>query len=211
MELEPEDLTTFFDWVDPLLDERQRRLVAGAMASVLGRGGPTRVTQASGLSRNTVISGVREVEAGAAPSDRVRAAGAGRRMLIDEQPGLLVELDNLVDPESRGDPMSALRWTAKSMESLAQALVAEGYQISPDTVANLLRMLEFSLQAPAKELEGKQHPDRDSQFAYINKLAGQRLRDRQPVISCDTKKKLRHEVARSERTRRAEVRPMPAV
>jgi hypothetical protein len=189
MELDLEDLTTFFDSVSPLLDERQRRLVAGAMASALGRGGPTRVTEASGLSRNTVITGVREIEAGAEPSDRVRAPGAGRRMLIDEQPGLLVELDNLVDPESRGDPMSPLRWTAKSNEALARALGAEGYQISPDTVASLLRMLEFSLQAPAKEIEGTQHPDRDAQFVYINKLAGQRLRAKEPAISCDTKKK----------------------
>jgi hypothetical protein len=189
VELALEDLTRFFEEVMPLLDERQRRLVAGAMAAVLGRGGPTRVTEASGLSRNTVISGMRELEAGAGPSDRVRAPGAGRRMLIDEQPGLLDELDGLVDPESRGDPMSPLRWTAKSMESLARALVAEGFRVSPDTVGSLLRMLEFSLQAPAKELEGKQHPDRDGQFRYINKLAGQRLRAKQPVISVDTKKK----------------------
>jgi hypothetical protein len=201
----------FFDWVLPLLDERQRRLVAGAMATSLGRGGPTRVTEASGLSRNTVISGIRQLEAGAGRSDRVRAPGAGRRMLIDEQPGLLVELDSLVDPESRGGPMSPLRWTAKSMESLARALTDEGYQVSADTVASLLRMLEFSLQAPAKELEGTQHPDRDGQFRYINDLAGRRLRAGQPVISVDTKKKVRHEVARSERTRRSEVRPMPAV
>ena len=173
----------------PLLDERQRRLVGGAVAAVLGRGGATRVTEASGLSRNTVISGMRELEAGAGPAQRVRAPGAGRRMLIDEQPGLLAELDGLVDPESRGDPMSPLRWTAKSMESLARVLVAEGYRVSPDTVGNLLRMLEFSLQAPAKQLEGGQHRDRDGQFRYINKVAGQRLRARQPVISVDTKKK----------------------
>jgi Rhodopirellula transposase DDE domain len=189
VELAAEDLTRFFEWVVPLLDERQRRLVAGAIAVVLGRGGPTRVTEASGLSRNTVISGMRELVAGAGPSERVRAPGAGRRMLIDEQPGLLAGLDSLVDPESRGDPMSPLRWTAKSMESLARGLVAEGFRVSSDTVGNLLRLLEFSLQAPAKELEGSQHPDRDGQFCYINKLAGQRLRAQQPVISCDAKKK----------------------
>ena len=189
MELSPEDLIRFFESVAPLLDERQRRLVAGAMASALGRGGPTRVTEATGLSRNTVISGVRELEAGAGPSDRIRSPGAGRRMLIDEQPGLLQELDDLVDPESRGDPMSPLRWTAKSTETLARALVAQGFQISPDTVGNLLKDLEFSLQAPAKQLEGAQHPDRDEQFRYINKMAGQRLRAKQPVISVDAKKK----------------------
>lgn len=109
MELSREDLARFFGSVVPLLDERQRRLVAGAMASVLGRGGPTRVSEATGLSRNTVISGVRGIVAGAGPSDRVRAPGAGRRALIDEQPGLLVGLDDLVEPDSRGDPMSPLR------------------------------------------------------------------------------------------------------
>lgn len=189
MDLSAEDLSGFFESVVPLLDERQRRLVAGAMATALGRGGPTRVTEATGLSRNTVISGVRALEAGAGPSDRVRAPGAGRRFLIDEQPGLLQDLDDLVEPESRGDPMSPLRWTAKSTETLAAALVDSGYQISADTVGNLLKEMDYSLQAPAKQLEGTQHPDRDAQFAYINKTAGQRLRAKQPVISCDTKKK----------------------
>jgi DDE family transposase len=189
VELEPEDLAWFFDSVTPVLDERQRRLVAGAMASALGRGGPTRVTEATGFSRNTVISGAREVEEGAEPSDRIRAPGAGRRPLIEEQPGLLDDLDALVDPESRGDPMSSLRWTAKSTETLAGALVAAGYQISPSTVGTLLKDLGYSLQAPAKELEGTQHPDRDAQFRYLNGLVGKRLRAKQPVISIDTKKK----------------------
>ena len=189
MELSPESLRGFFEAVSPLLDERQRRLVAGAMATTLGRGGPTRVTEASGLSRNTVISGAREIEAGAGPSDRVRAPGAGRRPLIDEQPGLLHELDDLVEPESRGDPMSPLRWTAKSTEALAQALNAMGFAISADTVGRLLKEMDYSLQAPAKQLEGAQHPDRNEQFEYINGLAGRRLRARQPVVSVDTKKK----------------------
>ncbi|MGH9268543.1 MAG: ISAzo13 family transposase, partial [Acidimicrobiales bacterium] len=189
MELSPEGLAEFFAAVTPLLDERQRRLVAGAMARSLGRGGSTWVAEASGLSRNTVISGGKEIAAGAGPSDRVRAPGAGRRFLIDEQPGLLVELDDLVEPDARGDPMSSLRWTAKSTENLARALVAKGFKVSADTVGRLLRSMGYSLQAPAKEREGTQHPDRDGQFRYINKLVGQRQRAGQPVISVDTKKK----------------------
>ena len=185
--MSPEGLTEFFVAVKPLLDERQRRLVAGALAKVLGRGGPTRVAEASGLSRNTVIDGVREIEAGAGPSDRVRAPGAGRRFLIDEQPGLLQELDDLVEPTARGDPMSPLRWTAKSTEHLARALVAKGFRVSADTVGRLLRAMDYSLQAPAKQLEGAQHPDRNEQFEYINTLTTQRLASNSPVISVDTK------------------------
>jgi Rhodopirellula transposase DDE domain len=189
VELSPEGLRGFFEEVNPLLDERQRRLVAGAMARALGRGGPTRVAEASGLSRSTVIAGVKEMTAGAGPSDRVRSLGAGRRFLIDEQPGLLQELDDLVEPEARGDPMSPLRWTAKSTENLAEALRGRGYQISADTVGRLLRAMDYSLQAPAKQLEGAQHPDRNEQFNYINRLAGERLGASEPVISIDCKKK----------------------
>jgi hypothetical protein len=117
VELSPEELRGFFEEVSPLLDERQHRLVAGAMARSLGRGGPTWVAEASGMSRSTVISGVKEMAAGAGPSDRVRAPSAGRRFLIDEQPGLLSELDDLVEPEARGDPMSPLRWTVSRLRT----------------------------------------------------------------------------------------------
>ncbi len=189
MELSPDGLRAFFDEVKPLLDERQRRLVAGAMARSLGRGGATRVAEASGLSRSTVITGAKEMAAGAGPSDRVRGPGAGRRFLIDEQPGVLQELDDLVEPESRGDPMSPLRWTAKSTENLARALVAKGYRISADTVGRLLKAMDYSLQAPAKQLEGTQHPDRDGQFRYLNGLAAERLASAEPVVSIDCKKK----------------------
>ena len=185
----PEGLKEFFEAVSPLLDERQRRLVAGALAKALGRGGPTRVAEASGLSRNTVISGAREIEGGAGPSERVRAPGAGRRFLIDEQPGLLQELDDLVEPTTRGDPMSPLRWTAKSTENLARALVDKGFAVSADTVGRLLKAMDYSLQAPATQLEGAQHPDRNAQFEYINTLASPRLASDSPVISVDTKKK----------------------
>ena len=211
MELVPEDLARFFEEVNPLLDERQRRLVAGAVARALGRGGTTRVAEASGMSRSTVTTGTREIASGAGRSERVRAPGAGRKFLVDEQPGLLQELDDLVSPDARGDPMSPLRWTAKSTENLAKALREKGCSISADTVGRLLNAMGYSLQAPAKQLEGSQHPDRDAQFCYIKDLVTERLAARQPVVSIDCKKKVRHEVARSERTRRSEVRPMPAV
>jgi hypothetical protein len=109
--------------------------------------------------------------------------------LIDEQPGLLVALDDLVEPTARGDPMSPLRWTAKSTENLARALVAKGFRVSPDTVGRLLKAMDYSLQAPAKQLEGAQHPDRNEQFAYINTLSTKQLASGNPVISVDTKKK----------------------
>jgi hypothetical protein len=189
VEFSAEGLREFFESVVPVLDERQRRLVAGGVARALGRGGPTRVSEASGLSRNTVIAGVKELAAGAGPSDRVRAPGAGRRFLIDEQPGLLVALDDLVEPTARGDPMSPLRWTSKSTENLARALVAKGFRVSADTVGRLLKAMDYSLQAPAKQLEGAQYPDRDGQFDYINALAAKQLASKNPVISVDTKKK----------------------
>ena len=159
------------------------------MAVALGRGGVARVAEASGMSRNTVISGMKELRAGAGPSDRVRAVGAGRKFLIDLQPGLLEALDELVDPETRGDPMSPLRWTTKSTQNLADALVEQGYEISPDSVGRLLKSMDYSLQAPSKQVEGAQHPDRDGQFRYINDLSSTRLAAGEPVISIDAKKK----------------------
>ncbi|MCA1835749.1 MAG: hypothetical protein LC721_05240 [Actinobacteria bacterium] len=190
-----------------MLDERQRRLVTGGMARALGRGGPTRVGEAPGLSRSTVITGAREMAAGAGPSDRIRAPGTGRRFLVDEQPGLLRELDDLVEPESRGDLMSALRWTAKSTENLARALVAKGYKISADTVGRLLKAMDYSLQAPAKQLEGAQTPTATSRLRRIS-------RQRAPAeLRAGGEHRLQESGATRgrtcERTRRSEVRPMP--
>ena len=189
MEVSEEGLAGFFSFVNDYLDEKQRRLVAGAMARMLGRGGPTRVTEASGLSRNTVIAGTKDVDSGRQPSDRVRAEGGGRPKLIDVDPELLVDLDDLVEPDARGDPMSPLRWTLKSTRQLAKALVEMGHQISNWTVGQLLHDMGYSLQATAKTVEGAQHPDRDGQFRYINDHALQRLGANEPVISVDTKKK----------------------
>jgi hypothetical protein len=173
----------------PLLDERQRRALAGVTARALGRGGVAQVAVASGMSRKTVSAAVAEVDAGFEASSRVRRPGAGRKKLIDHDPELLVALDSLVEPESRGDPMCRLRWTCKSTRNLADELAAQGHPASSWTVAQLLHYLEFSLQANAKQREGAQHPDRDAQFHYLNDQVPAHLRRQWPVISVDTKKK----------------------
>jgi hypothetical protein len=156
-----EGLARFFEVMSPLLDERQRRVMLGATAEMLGRGGQARVTEASGASRSTVIAGMKEVKSGVAPSDRVRAVGAGPKRLADTQPGLVEALDELVNPETRGNPMSLLRWTSKSAAKLTTDLIRQGYQLSEDTVGRLLKSMGYSLQSPAKVKEGTSHPDRD--------------------------------------------------
>jgi hypothetical protein len=142
------------------------------------------------MSRNTVMTGSREITGGTgAASPRVRKEGGGRKRLIDKDPDLLLELDDLVSPEARGDPMSPLRWTAKSTYHLADALSAKGYAISARTVGDLLAEMGYSLQGTSKQKEGAQHVDRDAQFHYINDTAGIFLAENQPVISVDAKKK----------------------
>ncbi len=171
------------------MNELQRRVVAGAASEMLGRGGKTAVAAASGMSRNTVIKAEAEVVAGIEPSLRLRAPGGGDKPLIDKQPGLLEALDELVHPETRGNPMSLLRWTSKSSTKLAAELVGKGFDVSSRTVLRLLHLLGYSLQANAKVTEGAQHPDRDGQFRYLNDMARGFIEDDQPVISVDTKKK----------------------
>lgn len=173
----------------PHLDERQRRILAGSAARTLGRGGIAAVAEATGMSRSTVLKAAGEVDSGMAPSDRIRAPGAGRKRLIDKDPTLLEDLDSLVEPESRGDPMCPLRWTSKSTTQLADALVGMGHEVSPDTVGRLLRAMNYSLQATAKENEGAAHADRDAQFRHLNSQVETHLAGEQPVISVDTKKK----------------------
>ena len=175
--------------VMPHLDERQRRIAAGSVARLVGRGGIVAVAEATGMSRSTVQKAVGEIDAGVEVSVRVRPPGAGRPKAIDAQPGLLLALDELVDPESRGDPMCRLRWTTKSTRTLARELQAQGYEISHVTVAQLLHQMGYSLQAPAKENEGAQHVDRDAQFRHLNAQVEAHLDAGQPVISVDTKKK----------------------
>ncbi len=189
MEVTPEGLARFFTVVLPHMNELQRRVVAGATAQMLGRGGKTAVATASGMSRNTVIKAESEVAAGIESSDRLRAVGGGDKPLSDKQPGLLEALDELVHPETRGNPMSLLRWTSKSSTNLAEELVRQGFEVSARTVLRLLHKLGYSLQANAKVSEGRQHPDRDAQFRYLNDTAAGFVADGQPAISVDTKKK----------------------
>jgi hypothetical protein len=182
-------LAWLFATLRPVLDERQRRALAGVTARALGRGGVSRVAEASGMSPTTVGKAVAEVDAGLASSPRVRRPGAGRKRLVDSDEALLVALDDLVEPDSRGDPMCALRWTCKSTRKLAEELTAEGHPVSSWTVGQLLHYLGYSLQANAKEREGAQHRDRDAQFRYLNGQLQAHLRRGWPVISVDTKKK----------------------
>jgi hypothetical protein len=167
----------------------QRRVVTGSMAKVLGRGGKTAVAEASGLSRNTVTKAVAEVIVGIEPSDRLRPPGAGDKPAIEKQPGLLEALDELVHPDTRGTPMSGLRWTLKSTYQLSRDLTERGFSASAELVRRLLHQMGYSLQAPAKQLEGTAHPDRDGQFRYLNDQVTGRLAAGEPVISVDTKKK----------------------
>ena len=182
-------MSELFSFMGQHLDEKQRRLLAGSMAEALGHGGATVVAEASGMSRNTVIAGRKQVRAGLEPSDRVREDGGGRPALVELDPELLAALDELVGVDERGDPMSPLRWTLRSTRELARTLTEMGHQVSSWTVGQLLHGLGFSLQATSKTVEGSQHADRDPQFRYINDLAAARLAAGEPVISVDCKKK----------------------
>ena len=179
--------------IEALLDERAKRIWAGAEARALGRGGVTRVMEATGMSRQRVTSGVKEIEAsgagGVRATGRVRAAGGGRKRLAERDPGLAEDLEKLVDPATRGDPEGPLLWTSLSTEKLAAALRERGHEVSGRTVARMLREKGYSLQANRKTAEGRQHPDRDGQFNHINKRARACQRRGDPVVSVDTKKK----------------------
>ena len=172
-----------------LLNERARRLWAAAESVAIGYGGDAVVSSATGLSRNTIRSGRRELAEGGAPAGRLRRVGAGRPAIETLQPGLRAALEALVDPVTRGDPTSPLRWTCKSKAKLAAALTAQGWRVSATTVGHLLHALGYRLQALQKTLEGTAHPDRNAQFEHVNATATAFLQRDQPVISVDTKKK----------------------
>jgi DDE family transposase len=182
-------LAAKFEAVFPHLDERQRRLLMGAEAQALGHGGIAVVARAAGVAATTVSRGVSDLDSGAGPLGRTRRPGGGRKRLAQTDPGLRVALLALVEPDERGDPESPLRWTTKSTRRLAAELTASGRPVSADTVGDLLRAEGFSLQGNAKTVEGKQHPDRDGQFRYINEQARAYQAAGDPVISVDTKKK----------------------
>ena len=184
-----------FAVLGPLLDERTRRLWAAAEARSIGRGGVSRVAEATGMARGTVRAGLKELDSGEpaahAPQGgaRLRSPGGGRKALTEHDPGLVSALERQLDPLTRGDPMGPLRWTCSSAARLAQRLRAEGHPVSERTVNRLLHELGYSLQANRKTLEGRQHPDRDAQFRRIDRRVRAFQRLGQPVVSVDTKKK----------------------
>lgn len=183
-----------------IMDERMRRRWAACEALALPYGGLTAVAQATGLCRTTIWAGIRELEehdqlvledeaSETKPVDRIRRPGGGRHALVDRDPSLLTALEALVDPLTRGDPQSPLRWTCKSTRHLAQELGRQGYPLSHRTVASLLHDLGYSLQGNRKTREGTHHPDRNAQFEHINTEVQAFQRRHQPVISVDAKKK----------------------
>ena len=175
----------------PALNERGRRLAAAAEARALGYGGVAKVARASGVSVSTIWRGLRELKKPGRRLDvsKVRRAGGGRKSLQETEPRLAADLDSLVEPATRGDPESPLRWTCKSLRVLANQLQAMGHAISYPTVGTLLRQAGYSLQANQKAKEGARHPDRNAQFEHIYREVRRQQSAGQPVISVDTKKK----------------------
>lgn len=186
-------ITARYRTLEGVLDERQRRLYAAAEAKVLGHGGVKRVHEATGVARGSILAGLKELEQ--EPKDltvdgrRIRRPGAGRKKLVEHDPGVREALERLVEPVTRGDPELPLRWTCKSLIQLARELNGHGHTISHVSVGALLKELGYSLQGNRKTLEGGDHPDRNAQFEYINAKVEAALSAEQPVISVDTKKK----------------------
>jgi hypothetical protein len=183
-------IAELFAALGPELNERQRRLWAAAEARSHGRGGIAAVSRATGISEDTVGRGIKELRAGVRlEPGQVRRRGAGRPALTVSDPSLLGDLERLVDPDTRGDPESPLRWSSKSLGKLAGALIDAGHQVSDRTVGKLLRGLGFRLHANQKTREGKDHPDRDAQFRHINETVRVALGAGEPTISVDAKKR----------------------
>ena len=183
-----------FAALEPVLGERARRLWAAAEARAIGRGGISRVAEATGLSRITIRSGLRELHPSSvpdelAPTGRARRKGGGRKPLTEYDPALELALEILVDPVTRGDPMSPLRWTCKSAANLAAELLAQGHTASERSVNRMLHASGYSLQSNRKTIEGGDHPDRDAQFQHINRRVKAYQKQGQPVVSVDAKKK----------------------
>ena len=190
-----ESVHTKYQHLSPLMNERMRRQWAACEALALERGGVAAVAKATGLSRTTIWAGMRALQhpqggtGEPLPAERSRAPGGGRHPLVDTDPTLVKDLEALVEPTTRGDPQSPLRWTCKSTRQLAEELQRRGHHVSYRTVAALLHGLDYSLQAPRKTREGASHPDRDAQFEHINRRVRVFQRRGQPVISVDAKKK----------------------
>ena len=194
-----------FEKLAPFLDERMRRLVAASESLAIGFGGTSQVSRQTGVSRRAIIRGIKELdEATSVQGGRVRRPGGGRKRTVDKDASLKTDLERLVDPVTRGDPESPLRWTCKSVRKLAEELNRLGHQTSHRMVAELLHELGYSLQANRKTLEGSSHADRDQQFQHINQHVTEFLQQQQPVISVDTKKK---ELVGNFKNHGAELRP----
>ena len=178
-----------FSGVWPLLDERNRRLMAASEALSLGYGGVARIQRACGLSRKAIAKGIREIAEGSTRPGRIRRSGAGRKPLVERDPKLLAGLERLIEPGTRGDPESPLRWICKSTRHLAAQLTRQKHPVSHEKVAQLLRAQHYRLQSNRKSEEGADHPDRDAQFRHINAQVKRALAPGMPVISVDTKKK----------------------
>ena len=179
-----------FTVLEPVLDEKSRRLLVAAESKAWGPGGISAVSKTTGMSRQVIRQGLRELaQSPTHPAGRVRRPGGGRKRAKQKDPTLLADLEKLVDPTTRGDPESCLRWTCKSVRKLAEELAGMGHEVSYPVVAELLREIGYSLQANRKTKEGDSHPDRNAQFEHINAKVQQYIGLRQPVISVDTKKK----------------------
>jgi hypothetical protein len=185
-----------FEQLRSVMDERVTRLWAASEAQALGRGGIVAVVEATGISKSRIRAGIADLEehrlappTTPARTQRVRRPGAGRPQLIESDPTLLRDLNRLVEPVTRGDPESPLRWTCKSKNKLAAELKATGHKVSATKVGRLLHDLGYSLQVVRKTREGDQSPDRNAQFEHINRTAKRFMKQGQPVVSVDTKKK----------------------
>ena len=190
VDLDRAALTRRFELLAPSLDERMRRLVTASEAVAIGWGGVSRVSLATGVSRRAISQGIQELqEPTATLTGRIRRPGGGRKRTVEQDPTLVTDLERLVEPLSRGDPESPLRWTCKSLHRLAEELTRQGHTTSHRMVGELLRELGYRLQANHKTLEGGNHPDRNAQFAHLNGTVATYLAAGDPVISVDTKKK----------------------
>jgi transposase len=179
-----------FRALQPVLDEKSRRMLVAAESKAWGAGGISAISKGTGVSRQVIRQGLRELEqAPTHPAGRIRRPGGGRKSAAQKDPTLIADLERLVEPSARGDPESCWRWTSKSVRKLAEELVGMGHEVSYPVVADLLHEMGYSLQANRKTKEGDSHPDRNAQFEHINVRVKQYMDLRQPVISVDTKKK----------------------
>ena len=188
-----QEIAEKFEALAPFLDEAGRRMWAATEARTIGRGGIAAVHRSTGIAKSTIYRGIADLESGDADAiahqGRSRRSGGGRKPLTETSPRLVKALDRLIDPQTRGDPCSPLRWTAKSTEKLAKELRTKGFSVSADTVGRILRKAGYSLQSTRKRLEGASHVDRNGQFERIAKWTTSMQRQRNPVLSVDTKKK----------------------